>query len=152
MLIVETGHLHIERGDHITQRERYKIILDYCENENYSLSGRMNGVCAATVKRVVTENLELFELLKERYSRKESGLRRLVHEKQEEILMIIANCLDILCDKDKLSAATVPQLTSCMGALLDNFCEENEAFKEDSFADDPLSKSLIELGAELKSD
>ncbi len=63
---------------------------------------------------------------------------------------IIEKCLEILNDEEKLQGATVSQLTGAISSLSDNFLSESG----DSAAqtDDPLSKSILEMVKDLKSD
>lgn len=62
---------------------------------------------------------------------------------------IIEKCLNILNDEKKLKGASVSQLTGAISSLSDNFLAEAET---SGAADDPLSKSILELSIELKSD
>ncbi|MCD8108456.1 MAG: hypothetical protein LUE20_10940 [Oscillospiraceae bacterium] len=62
---------------------------------------------------------------------------------------IIEKCLEILNDEKKLKDASVSQLTGAISSLSDNFLVENDS---STGLDDPLSRSILELVKDLKSD
>lgn len=135
----------------LTEYQKLKLVLDYCENQNYSLVARLNRVSVAAVRRAVSENETLFRLLSERFKDNALSVGKYLKQKKKDILSIIERCMDILNDDEKLKSATLPQLVSCMTSLIDSFADESndcDAWQ----CDDPLSASLKELGEALKSD
>ncbi len=62
---------------------------------------------------------------------------------------IIEKCLEILDDEEKLQGATVSQLTGAISSLSDNFLAESD---NATGSDDPLSRSILEMAKDLKSD
>ncbi len=62
---------------------------------------------------------------------------------------IIEKCLEILNDEKKLEEASVSQLTGAISSLSDNFLVESDS---SAVSDDPLSRSILEMVKDLKSD
>lgn len=140
----------IRGGDNIlTNEEKAAIILSYIEAPLYSAAAKKCGTSAATVKKVISATPYINELVAIHKSSCMSA-GAFLKEKQAAILGVINKCLAILNDDDKLQAATLPQIASAMGTLLDKFVlSDNEAVHSDS---DPLSEGLYQLAMDLKSD
>ena len=70
----------------LTDKEKKKIIADYINNQNYSETGRMNGVSDNTVRDVIRKNKEVAEKLE---------------QKKEENTQDILQYMDSIADKQK---------------------------------------------------
>ena len=70
----------------LTDKEKKKIIADYVNNQNYSETARINGVSVDTVRRLVLNDSEIVNNLK---------------QKKEENTKDILNYMDSIYDKQK---------------------------------------------------
>lgn len=106
------------------------------------------GLSAETVRRIVREERIREEaMVKGAESASVGGFLR---SKQGAIIGILNRCLGLLADEDKLQSATLPQIASAMGTLVEKFAIEDDDHADE--ASDALSRSLEELAKELISD
>lgn len=83
----------------LTDKQKKKIIADYMENQNYSETGRLNNVSNKTVERLVKNNEEVSNKVKEKKEENTKDILQYmdnIAEKQKEIIDL---SLDVLEEK-----------------------------------------------------
>lgn len=119
-----------------------RALADYLELGSAALAAEKSGISETSVRRAIRERGRLAGIV----AGGEDGDLRASYQRRAE--GIIAKCLGVLSDEDKLRDASVSQLTSAISSLKDSFIGASE---EEIF-EDPLSKSLAELGKGLVGD
>ena len=131
----------------LSDSRKAKILLDYMQSRSYRATAGKFGVSPATVRKVVSENPILKDVLEAMRGNAPQSSQIYLQQKQELIYGTINKCLSLLNDDEKLQSATLPQIASAMSTLFEKFALSGDS--DDDFETDPLSESLMELGRSL---
>ena len=134
----------------LTDKRKKKIIADYLETESYNATAKKNGVCGQTVRRVIEESQNITEKFKEKKEQNDADILAYMESQRSLVCEIIQKGLNALNSPEKLADATPAQITTALGTLIDKWT--NQAIANEKREPDELSKSLEQLGKELKSD
>lgn len=85
----------------LTDKQKKKIIADYMENQNYSETGRLNNVSNKTVERLVKNNEEVSNKVKEKKEENTKDILEYMDSIVKDQKEVIDLSLKVL--KDKLS-------------------------------------------------
>lgn len=129
--------------------QKKKILADYVELDgNYSTTARANNCSPNTVKKIVKENAEVAKLCEQKKRENMVDVLAYMDSKKDRVCEFISKALDVLNDPDKLDAASLPQITTALGTLIDKWTPISGGPADDR-AEDALSKSLRELGEKM---
>ena len=132
----------------LTDRQKKKIIADYVQLQSYRATARENGVSDATVRRIVAENPEMSQKCALKKAENAQDMLSYMESKKVRVQEIIDVYLGVLTDPEKLEGATLQQITTALGTLIDKWTVIDDRKKGDSFhqtvEDDPITKSLKE--------
>lgn len=105
----------------LTDKQRKKIIADYTQFENYSAVARLHGVSRNTVKSIVLADCKTAE--KCRLKKEENTAAILAHmgRQKNRVCGILDKLLEALDDPDKMECATLPQIATALGILVDKY-------------------------------
>lgn len=135
----------------LTDRQKKKIVADYLELGSYNATAKKNGVTHQTVKRVVLESSDISEKLQKKKEENTADILAYMESKRDIVCEILDKGLKVLNDEEKLKEATPAQITTALGTLIDKWTAISGG-PADTGKEDDLSRSLRELGKELKSD
>lgn len=134
----------------LTDKQKKKIIADYVQLQNYTKTAKLNGVSDTTVKRLISTAPS--EMLKKVEQKKEQNTLEMLDymdSKKERVQEIIDVYLGVLTDPEKLEGATLQQITTALGTLIDKWTAIDDRKKGDSAEGDTpadeLSKALFEI-------
>ena len=134
----------------LTDKQKKKIIADYVQLQNYTKTAKLNGVSDTTVKRLISTAPS--EMLKKVEQKKEQNTLEMLDymdSKKERVQEIIDVYLGVLTDPEKLEGATLQQITTALGTLIDKWTAIDDRRKGDSVDGDTpadeLSKALFEI-------
>lgn len=134
----------------LTDKQKKKIIADYVQLQNYTKTAKLNGVSDTTVKRLISTAPS--EILKKVEQKKEQNTLEMLDymdSKKERVQEIIGVYLGVLTDPEKLEGATLQQITTALGTLIDKWTAIDDRRKGDSVDGDTpadeLSKALFEI-------
>lgn len=134
----------------LTDKQKKKIIADYVQLQNYTKTAKLNGVSDTTVKRLISTAPS--EMLKKVEQKKEQNTLEMLDymdSKKERVQEIIDVYLGVLTDPEKLEGATLQQITTALGTLIDKWTVIDDRRKGDSVEGDTpadeLSKALFEI-------
>lgn len=134
----------------LTDKQKKKIIADYVQLQNYTKTAKLNGVSDTTVKRLISTAPS--EILKKVEQKKEQNTLEMLDymdSKKERVQEIIDVYLGVLTDPEKLEGATLQQITTALGTLIDKWTAIDDRRKGDSVDGDTpadeLSKALFEI-------
>lgn len=91
-----------------------KIWADYKASGNYSGVAKKNGVSVYTVKKAVERRKELT-------ASNGSSVIEYMEAKKKDACDFISKCMAIMADDDKLEKASVNQIASAMGIVIEKF-------------------------------
>jgi hypothetical protein len=132
----------------LTDKQKKKIIADYVQLQSYRAAARQNGVSDATVRKIVKGDPESSQKCALKKEENAKDMLSYMDSKKERVQEIIDVYLGVLTDPEKLEGATLQQITTALGTLIDKWTVIDDRKKGDSFhqtvEDDPITKSLKE--------
>ena len=132
----------------LTDKQKKKIIADYVQLQSYRAAARQNGVSDATVRKIVKGDPESSQKCALKKEENAKDMLSYMDSKKERVQEIIDVYLGVLTDPEKLEGATLQQITTALGTLIDKWTVIDDRRKGDSFhqtvEDDPITKSLKE--------
>lgn len=134
-----------------TDEQKKKIVADYVMLRSYSAVGKLNGISDKTVKKYVEEDPEFTELSEQKKEENTADVLAYMDEHKDLVCSFIGLGLKALNDPDKIDGASLTQITTAIGTLIDKWALISGA-PSDNAKEDELSKSLREMAEELESD
>lgn len=137
----------------LTDLEKKKIIADYVDNQNYSETAKMNNVSVDTVRRLVLNDDEIVNILKQK---KEENTQSTIeymqtqHETKKRILDKILTAIETKAE-DIDMFTNIKDLATAYGIILDKELKVLELQRSKSETENELTK-LDELLKEIKKD
>lgn len=104
----------------LTDLEKKKIIADYLENQNYSLTAKINNTTVDTVRRLMRNNESVKNLREKKEENTQSVIEYMQtqHETKKRILDKILKAIEIKVeDIDELNS--IKELATAYGIILD---------------------------------
>lgn len=137
----------------LTDLQKKKIIADYVDNQNYSETAKMNNVSVDTVRRLVLNDEEVVNNLKQK---KEENTQSTIeymqtqHETKKRILDKILTAIETKAE-DIDMFTNIKDLATAYGIILDKELKVLELQRSKSETENELTK-LDELLKEIKKD
>lgn len=137
----------------LTDLEKKKIIADYVDNQNYSETAKMNNVSVDTVRRLVLNDDEIVNNLKQK---KEENTQSTIeymqtqHETKKRILDKILTAIETKAE-DIDMFTNIKDLATAYGIILDKELKVLELQRSKSETENELTK-LDKLLKEIKKD
>ena len=108
-------------GAKLTDRQKKKIIADYVQLHNYRKTAKLNNVAESTVRKVVSENPVCADLCAKKKEQNTQDMLSYLGSKREEAQDLLGLYLKAMADPDKIAEATLPQLSTAFGTIVDKF-------------------------------
>lgn len=105
----------------LTDRQKKKIVADYVQLQSYRAAARLNDVSDATVKKVVKEDPESARLCAQKKRENSQDMLSYLESKRGEAQNLLGLYLQAMADPDKIEQATLPQLSTAFGTIVDKF-------------------------------
>nr|DAU16991.1 MAG TPA: Protein of unknown function (DUF1804) [Caudoviricetes sp.] len=135
----------------LTDRQKKKIIADYVQCQNYRAVAKQNGVSPNTVRKIVASSPDTEQKCAIKKEQNTQDMLSYMESKKERVQEIIDVYLGVLTDPEKLEGATLQQITTALGTLIDKWTAIDDRKKGDSVDGDTpadeLSKALFEISA-----
>ena len=132
----------------LTDKQKKKIIADYVQLQNYTKTAKLNDVAESTVRKIVKNNPDCANQCDIKKEQNTQNMLSYMESKKVRVQEIIDVYLGVLTDPEKLEGATLQQITTALGTLIDKWTVIDDRRKGDSFhqtvEDDPITKSLKE--------
>lgn len=132
----------------LTDKKKKKIIADYVQLQNYTKTAKLNDVAESTVRKIVKNNPDCANQCDIKKEQNTQDMLSYMESKKVRVQEIIDVYLGVLTDPEKLEGATLQQITTALGTLIDKWTVIDDRSKDDSFhqtvEDDPITKSLKE--------
>lgn len=115
----------------LTDKQKKKIVADYVELGSYRATARKNKVSTDTVKRIVVNDPNIVQ--KATQKREENTLEMLEYmdSRKSQAQEILDLYLKALADPTKLQGATLAQIATAAGIIIDKFTKTSEAYSSD---------------------
>lgn len=105
----------------LTDKRRKKIIADYIEIGTYTGAARRNKVSVNTVKNLVNRDPEVAKKCNQKKEKNTADILAFMETKKEAVCELIDTYMQALVDPDKVEKATVNQLSTALGTVIDKF-------------------------------
>ena len=108
-------------GMKLTDERKKMIIADYVITHNFCETARNCGVSATSVRNVVHAEPEFADRLEQKKAEIGDRVVQYLASKEDKLYRFIDTYLDAMLDPDKIKAASVNQLSTTFGTVLDKF-------------------------------
>nr|DAG25391.1 MAG TPA: helix-turn-helix domain protein [Bacteriophage sp.] len=108
-------------GAKLTDRQKKKIIADYVQLHNYRKTAKLNNVAESTVRKVVSTNPVCADLCALKKEQNTQDMLSYLDSKRGEAQGLLGLYLQAMADPDKIAEATLPQLSTAFGTIVDKF-------------------------------
>lgn len=135
----------------LTDRQKKKIIADYVQLNNYCAVAKINNVSATTVKNIVLASADFVEKCEQKKEENTADVLAYMDEHKDLVCSFIGLGLKALNDPDKIDGASLTQITTAIGTLIDKWAMISST-PTNTAQEDALSQSLREMAEELESD
>lgn len=106
---------------HLTDRQKKKIIADYATLGTYAAVARKHGTTVNTVKKVVSENPETAKKCKQKKEQNTADILQFMEDQKSDVCDIISLYLKALQDPERLERASVQNIATSLGIIIDKF-------------------------------
>ena len=130
-------------ADRLTDEQKKRLVADFVECENYSAVARKYGVARNTVKKWVLEDEQSAEKCRQKRAENTLDMLEYMEKRKERAQDIIDKYLEALADPEKLENATLQQIATALGIVVDKFTKTTPA-GENTLA--KLDEVLKEIG------
>lgn len=115
----------------VTDREKKMIIADWIETQTYSAVARKHGVTHQTVKRIVNASPDIAKKVQQKKEENTADMIAYMESQKPAMQEAITLHLKALTDPERISAATLSQVATSFGIIVDK-ATRNTASGNDS--------------------
>lgn len=105
----------------LTDKQKKKIIADYVQCQNYRAVAKQNGVSPNTVRKIVASSPDTEQKCTIKKEQNTQDMLSYMDSRKERVQEIIDVYLGVLTDPEKLEGATLQQITTALGTLIDKW-------------------------------
>ncbi len=105
----------------LTDKQKKKIIADYVELGSYNAAAKANGVSPNTVKKIVQGNADIAKKCKQKKEQNTQDMLAFMDSRKDVAQSVIDKYLEALADPEKLEEATLSQIATALGIVVDKF-------------------------------
>ncbi len=105
----------------LTDKQKKKIVADYVMLQNYVQTAKLNDVAESTVRKIIKENPDCASLCDRKKEANTQDMISYLQSKREEAQDLLGLYLQAMADPDKIAEATLPQLSTAFGTIVDKF-------------------------------
>lgn len=137
----------------LTDKQKKKIVADYVCLESYNAVAKINGVSPNTVKNVVknADNAQFAEKCTRKKEEVSRNIMEYLESQTDRACQIIDLFLGELTKPEKLETATMSQITTALGTLIDKWAMIKGTSVGTTREDDPLTKALREEAERMQN-
>jgi len=115
----------------LTDKQKKKIVADYVELDSYRATARKNQVSTDTVKRVVLNAPNIVQKATQKKEENTLEMLEYMDSRKRQAQEILDLYLTALADPAKLQGATLAQIATAAGIIIDKFTKTSEAYSSD---------------------
>jgi len=132
----------------LTDKQKKKIIAESVNGSSIRALASKYGVSTTTIQRVLKSDTELTQKVAQKKAENTVSILAFMDSKKNDVCALIDKLLAAMADDDKLAAATVNQLATAMGIVIDKYTA-NEAFKTSDTKENNLFEAITAAGKEV---
>lgn len=132
----------------LTDKQKKKIIAESVNGSSMTALAKKYGVSTATIHRVVHGDEKLKEKVEQKKAENTASILAFMDSKKNDVCGLIDKLLTAMGDEDKLAAATVNQLATAMGIVIDKYTA-NEAIKSSDAKETNFFEAIHAAGKEV---
>lgn len=132
----------------LTDKQKKKIIAESVNGSSIRALASKYGVSTTTIQRVLKSDTELTRKVAQKKAENTASILAFMDSKKNDVCALIDKLLAAMADDDKLAAATVNQLATAMGIVIDKYTA-NEAFKSSDTKANNLFEAITAAGKEV---
>lgn len=110
----------------LTDRQKKKLVADYIDLQSYNAVSKIYGVSRQTVKNIVEKEPDIGQRLQQKKDENTQEAISYLDGRRSKIEEAIDLHLDVLTNKDKIAAATLSQVSTSFGTLVDKLLIAND--------------------------
>lgn len=115
----------------LTDRQKKKIVADYVELKSVNAAAKRNNVSWKKANEAIQEDKELTKKLEQKKEANTLEMLAFMDSRKESAQIVIDKCLEALADSQKLKKASLAQIATALGIVVDKFAK-NTANGNDS--------------------
>lgn len=123
----------------LTDAQKKKIVADYVETGSYAAAGRMNGVSDKTVKAVVNDDPETPRISEQKKKQNTLDMLKYMDDRRKKAQNVMDVYLEALSDPEKIKSASLSQIATAFGIIIDKFVKNTNATSNLDKLDEILS-------------
>lgn len=132
----------------LTDKQKKKIVAESVNGSSMTALAKKYGVSTATIHRVVHGDEKLKEKVEQKKAENTASILAFMDSKKNDVCELIDKLLAAMGDEDKLAAATVNQLATAMGIVIDKYTA-NEAIKSSDAKETNFFEAIHAAGKEV---
>lgn len=132
----------------LTDKQKKKIVAESVNGSSMTALAKKYGVSTATIHRVVHGDEKLKEKVEQKKAENTVSILAFMDSKKNDVCGLIDKLLAAMGDEDKLAAATVNQLATAMGIVIDKYTA-NEAIKSSDAKETNFFETIHAAGKEV---
>ena len=105
----------------LTDKQKKKIVADYVQLQSYARASKLNDVAESTVRKIVKDNPKCADLCAQKKEQNTQDMLSYLGSKSVEAQDLLGLYLKAMADPDKIAEATLPQLSTAFGTIVDKF-------------------------------
>ena len=105
----------------LTDKQRKKIIAESVNGSSIRALAARYGVSTTTIQRVLKSDTTLTQKVAQKKAENTASILAFMDSKKNDVCGLIDKLLAAMGDEDKLAAATVNQLATAMGIVIDKY-------------------------------
>lgn len=105
----------------LTDKQRKKIIAESVNGSSIRALAAKYNVSTTTIQRVLKSDTELTQKVAQKKAENTVSILAFMNSKKNDVCGLIDKLLAAMGDEDKLAAATVNQLATAMGIVIDKY-------------------------------
>lgn len=135
----------------LTDKQRKKIIAESVSGSSIRALAAKYQVSTTTIQRVLKSDAELTQKVAQKKAENTASVLAFMDSKKNDVCGLIDKFLSAMGDDEKLAAATVNQLATAMGIVIDKYTA-NEAVNASSAKENNLFEAIDSIGEEDLND
>lgn len=132
----------------LTDKQRKKIIAESVNGSSIRALASKYGVSTTTIQRVLKSDTELTQKVAQKKAENTVSILAFMDSKKNDVCGLIDKLLAAMADDEKLAAATVNQLATAMGIVIDKYTA-NEAIKPSDTKETNFFEAIRSAGREV---
>lgn len=129
----------------LTDKQRKKIIAESVNGSSTRALATKYGVSQTTIRRVLQSEPELAQKVSQKKAENTASVLAFMDSKKNDVCALIDKLLAAMANDEKLAAATVNQLATAMGIVIDKYTA-NEALKTSDTKENNLFEAIMLAG------